>query len=887
MANTMDRDHKSDRAAAILRKVQREHKGKLTIFLGAAPGVGKTYAMLSAAREVAQQGCQVLVGLVETHGRVETENMLSDLPLLPRKSIHYRDTHLTEFNLDEALKQRPQLILVDELAHSNVPGSRHKRRYQDINELLDAGIDVFTTVNIQHLASVNDMVLQITGVRVRETVPDSFFDVADDIRFIDLPPNTLIERLQQGKVYLPDYARAALDAFFSTANLIALRELAMKKAIERVDENLNGELQTQAISSDIVIQDKLLVLISSNLDHQYLIRIGRQMAQRRQIKWSVVWVDTGRIQSLRQRKHIDDAMALARDLGASTETLRGSSTFSCIVPYIHDKKFNTVLVGSHKKELWSRFTSPLYQQLIASSLPIEVSVHKLPVNVTPEKKQVAPAERMGNPKGHWMGLLAIAIATPVAIILQLLLSSGNLVLIYVLAIMVTGLKYGARPAIMTAIAAFLSFNFFLTEPRYTFQVDSQGDIATLLFLVIIGVITGPAASRIRHQFMLLQASNRTTETLRDLAQDFSVADDVQSIWLKLSAKMSQEIALDAHVVEKNTTDAHHFVPKTAKAMSAVNLAAIDWTFQHQQPSGKGTETLSAATITSFPIVLQSATIGVLILDWSHHNRGPILLSEQQLIEAMLQQSSNTYRRIKLVSDLESARVKTEVEQLRSALLSSVSHDLKSPLAAMMGAAESVKLLDKQLSDEDRTELLDTILNESQRLDRYIQNLLDMTRLGHGTLKIERDWVSPQDIISSALQRLKRYFHNTNTRAVYPPESPLLYVHAALVEQAIFNILENAVRFNPQDGIITVELIMTDDTCMFVIEDDGPGIPAPQREQIFDMFYVVADGDRKKQNTGMGLAICKGMIKAHGGDVSVKDAQRGKGCRFEVRLPLRT
>lgn len=883
----MNSPNPTQQADAILHRIQQNGTGKLTVFLGAAPGVGKTYAMLSAAQESMQRGVDVLVGLVETHDRADTQAMLDALPQLPRKAFEYHHTSLSEFDLDGALARKPALILVDELAHTNVPGSRHKRRYQDIEELLNAGIDVYTTVNIQHLVSVNDLVLQITGVRVRETVPDDFFDNAYEIRFVDLPPATLIERLQQGKVYLPEYARSALDAFFSASNLTALRELAMKKAIEHVDASLLCELDASAKGTDYVLKDKLLVLISNNADHQYLVRIGRQIAERRQVPWAVVWVDTGKPQTQAKRKRLNDTLALAVELGAKTEVLRGSNTYQSILPYIEARRINTVLVGAGQRRRLLWWQKRLYQRLVECGLPLEVTVYHAPgTNASPSHKPEQLARSgLGDFRGHLFGLLAVALASPLAILLQSWLSSGNLVLLYVMAVLTIGLKFGARPAMATAIWSFLSFNFFLTAPTYSLNVYSQDDIATLIFLVSIGILSGPAASRIRHQFLLLRESNRFAETLREVAQALSVADDANALWRTVTGKISAIVGVPCYVVLPGQNGEKHYIPALDAPLSALDEGAVDWSLKQGKSAGRHTDTLSGAALSTFVVEQDNQAAAVIMLQW-RSAESQLSPFDRELIQAILQQSANTWRRVQLVSDLESARVKTEMEQLRSALLSSVSHDLKSPLSAMMGAAESLKVLNKQLTDADRDELLDAIMQESRRLDSYIQNLLDMTRLGHGTLKIERDWVSVDDIIGSAVNRLKRYFPAVVTEYQRQlDEPPLLYVHAALVEQALFNILENAARFSPEGEPIGISLTVNEQRSIIAIEDSGPGIPQNQREQIFDMFYVVADGDQKKQNTGMGLAICKGMIGAHGGTVRVGERTRGTGTRFEVELPL--
>ncbi|UUM31021.1 sensor histidine kinase [Vibrio japonicus] len=880
----MTDEERSQKAQALLSQIHKEDQGKLTIFIGAAPGVGKTYAMLNAAKECVQQGMDVLVGLVETHGRKETEAMLDGLDVLPRNKIDYQTTTLTEFDLDAALARKPELVLVDELAHTNVPGSRHKRRCQDISELLEAGIDVYTTVNVQHLSSLNDVVTQLTGVTVRETVPDNFIDDAYEIRFIDLPPVALIERLRQGKVYLPEYARLALDTFFSVANLTALRELTMKRVISKVDASWSSAVETQQSQGVLALKDHLLVLISASSDHRYLVRIGRQIAERRQMPWRVVWVDKGKPQTTQQRKHLNDSLELAKELGANVDVLRGSGCYHTILPYLKEQRVNTVLVGTGGRYRWLFWKKRLYQRLIESGLPLEVSVYREQTSERKPQRIEYQNPSLGNMKGYLYAGVSVALASGMALLLKEVLSSGNLVLVFVLAIILTGLKFGARPAIASAIYSFLSFNFFLTEPIFTLKVYSQDDIATLIFLIIIGLVSGPTASRIRHQFMLLKESNRYAESLRELAQQLAIVESDHTLWNTVCQNISSVVQSPSWFVLQDREEIMHSCFSLSTQLEARDESAIDWALAHGQPAGRFTDTLNASKVTVIPAIHQETVIGVVVIGWQNQQQH-FLQFDRDLINSMLNQASNTWQRIRLSSDLESARVKTEVEQIRSSLLSSVSHDLKSPLAAMMGAAETLKELDTKLNASDKMEMLDTILQESRRLDSYIQNLLDMTRLGYGGLKIERDWVSIDDIISSAQSRLKRYFPESKVQFISQKDAPLLYVHAALVEQALFNILENAARYSPKNEQIAIKLNINRDKCLISIEDKGPGIPQDQQAEIFNMFYVVSDGDHKKNNTGMGLAICKGMISAHGGKVRATNRIEGNGTRFEVELPL--
>lgn len=878
----MAQDVRSQKADALLKSLQQQQGGQLKIFLGAAPGVGKTCAMLNAAKECMQQGVKVTVGLIETHGRADTEAMLQGFNILPRRELNYHGQQLTEFDLDAGLAAKPELILVDELAHTNVPGSRHKRRYQDIAELLSAGINVYTTLNVQHIASLNDLVLQISGVRVSETVPDQFIDQAQQLVFVDLAPNHLLDRLAQGKVYLADYAQQAVQQFFQLETLTALREMAMKLVMGHVDSQLKTEQDAKARSSDYLIKDKLLVLISNRRDHEYLIRIGRRMAEKRQTPWLVVWVDTGQLQYQAAQKRLQSAFALARELGAQTEILRGPSTLQTILPYLAEHRINTVLVGAGTKRRFQPWRKPLYQQLINSGLPLEVSVWRAAERSSLPAPAPQASTTFGQKAGYVYGLLYTAIASLVVLGLSSWLQSGNLVLVYVLSVVVCGLKYGARPAIFTAVLSFLSFNFFLTEPYYTFFVNKNADIATLLFMLVIGVVCGPAASRIRRQFLLLKEANRYSELQRDFAQQLTVINQPDELWATLATQLSQALHCPVHIVA--TTGQQQIIPALKQPLQALDQAMIDWCQRHQQRAGRFSETLNASDWTAFALTAEDKTVAVLLVQFSPAQQ-LLRPDDTDLLTSLSQQALNVWQRMQLNTELESSKLKAEMEQLRSALLSSVSHDLRSPLSAMMGSAESLQMLDNQLSAEDRKELLDTIVQESGRLDRYIQNLLDMTRLGHGTLKLERDWVSVADIIGSARQRLKRFFPGVELSYQSGPDMPLLYVHAALLEQGIFNILENAAKYSPPGEPVLVFVSHKANICRIEIEDSGPGIAESLREKVFDMFYVVADGDSKRHNTGMGLAICRGMIGAHGGTVKADAARVGSGSRFIIDLPL--
>lgn len=580
------------------------------------------------------------------------------------------------------------------------------------------------------------------------------------------------------------------------------------------------------------------------------------------------------------------ALALAGELGARTEVLRGFDTYPAIVPFINVHRINIVLVGAGTRRLLNPWRKRLYQKLIDSGLPIEVIVYQ-PSNKGEYGERLATgAVRLfsSSIREHMYGALAAVLATGFAILLDQWLSSGNLVLIYVLAVIITGLKFGAGPAMTAVVLAFLSFDFFLAQPIFSFFPTQQDDIATMAFLVVIALLCGAAASHLRRQFILLNESNRYTESLRSLGQKLTVVDTERSVWQTLANELGRVLPAEVCIVINEGDEELQVAPEPASPFSPLDRDAISWSKRHAVVAGRFTDTLAASAWTFFPLVRDNTCIAVAAVRFGTEvqNLKPY---DRDLIHAMQQQAADAWQRIRLTGRLESAHLKTEVEQLRSALLSSVSHDLKSPLSAMIGAAETLNLHDGQLAASDRQELSDTILQESRRLESYIQNLLDMTRLGHGKLKIDRDWVSVDDIIGAALGRLRRYFPEVQAEYVAAGPAPLIYAQAVLIEQALYNILENAAKFTPPDGIIRIWVGQRDHHCQINIEDQGPGIPESLREKIFDMFYAVAAGDQKHQNTGMGLAICRGMIAAHGGRVTAHAGRDNTGTRFMIELPM--
>ncbi|WP_313226332.1 sensor histidine kinase KdpD [Stutzerimonas chloritidismutans] len=870
------------RADALLDDVPREGRGRLKVFLGAAPGVGKTYAMLQAAQRQKRLGCDLRVGVVETHGRAETEAMLVGLPEQPLIRSEYRGITLAEMDLDGLLAARPRVVLVDELAHSNAPGSRHSKRWQDVLELLEAGIDVYTTVNVQHLESLNDQVRAITGIQVRETVPDWILQEADDILLIDLPPRELLERLREGKVYVPDQARAAIDAFFTQTNLTALRELAMQTAAARVDAELNRRYRLQGQSAPAV-RGRLLVGIHGNDAAEGLVRHAARVAERRHLPWSVVYVNTGANRGETELAHLQAAQQLAERLGGEVVELRGERVARTLIDHAYERRATLLLVGRSgaRRGLKRVFMRSVAEQLIAAGQGLEVSI--LDQQRTPSRR-IGEAKRSADWRNYLLALLATLVATGAALVLSRYLALPNISLVFLAAVLVVAVRSSLGPALACAGFSFLFYDFLFIPPTFTFIVARQEDVLTLLFFLLMAVLAGNLASRQRRQLQSLRQAQAQTTALLDLSRRLSAATDVQAVCAVAVHQL--QLLPDIEAVVAMRTKKAEWSFKGGALPDLLNdqaLAAAEWAWKHGQPAGRGTDTLPGGQWWWLPLSGDGQSLGLLGI---HPLAGTQLPPpKRRLIAALAQPLAQALGRATLADELEAARLHGQNEELRSALLASVSHDLRTPLTAMRGSIDCLASLGAGMSETDRQELLDTTRDEAERLDRYIQNLLDMTRLGHGGLKLIRDWVTPADIVASALQRLQRVLAGFQVVLRIPDRLPLLYVHAALIEQALVNVLENAARFSSPGGSVEVAISAAPNALRFIVRDEGPGIPEAEREKIFDMFYTAARGDRGGPGTGLGLAICQGMIGAHGGRVLVDDGLNGRGASVILELPL--
>ncbi|MBV4465894.1 sensor histidine kinase KdpD [Pseudomonas sp. SWRI79] len=872
----------SGRADALLAGLPRDGRGRLKVFLGAAPGVGKTYAMLQAAHTQLRQGVKVIAGVVETHGRAETEALLAGLPQQPLVRSEYRGVMLEEMDLDGLIKAKPKLVLVDELAHSNAPGSRHTKRWQDIQELLAAGIDVFTTVNVQHLESLNDQVRGITGVQVRETLPDWVLQEAYELLLIDLPPRELLERLRDGKVYVPEQARAAIDAFFTQTNLTALRELAMQTAAAQVDNDL-AQGYRQLGQAAPAVRGRLLVGVDGDAQAERLVRHASRVAQRRHLPWSLVHVDNGRVRDEQSRLRLQSAQQLAERLGGEVVLLRAGEVAKTLIQHAAERRASLVLVGQSRLRLRRRlFGGGLASRLLRDARGLEINV------LDSDEEQRQPRQRSAQSLvwfDYALALVATVLASALAWAVSSILPLPNISLVFLAAVLLVAVRSSLGPALACAALSFLTYDFLFIPPNFSFSIQREEDVLTLLFFLLMAALTGNLAARQRRQLQALRDTQEETGELLDLSRKLTAATDRQAVVSAAAQHLNDWTDLKLCLLNRDGQSGWKVETGGPLEFSETERAAADWAWQHDQPAGAGTGTLPFGRWWWWPL---SVDDGPLALLGVCAKEGQTLSGQRRrLLTALSQPLAQALARAQLADDLEAARLHGETEQLRSALLASVSHDLRTPLTSMRGSIDSLLALGEAIPLEDRRELLEGTRDEAERLDRYIQNLLDMTRLGHGALKLARDWVSPADIVGSSLNRLRAVLASLQVITEVPAELPLLYVHAALIEQALVNVLENAARFSPAHGRLQLSAGINDSELFFSVSDEGPGIPEEERTKIFDMFYTAARGDRGGQGTGLGLAICQGMVGAHGGRISVADGIEGRGTCITLHLPLQT
>ena len=870
-------------------------RGRLKIFLGAAPGVGKTFEMLTTAQAKALAGLDVVVGVVETHGRPETESLLAGLEIVPRRAVAYKGTRLDEMDLDALLARKPALALVDELAHTNAPGSRHPKRYQDVEELLDAGIDVDTTLNIQHVESLNDVVAQITRIRVRETVPDGILDRADDIEVIDLNPDDLIRRLEDGKVYRPRNATRALKHYFSRGNLTALRELALRRTADRVDDELLSHMRAHAIPGPWGAGERVLVCVSEDPRAAGLVRYAKRLADRLHAPWTALSVEGPRAQGLSEaaRDRIADTLRLADRLGGEAATVPGSRRIADdILAYARSANANHVVVGkSERSRLFEILNGSVVHDLVRGSG--QISVHVVAGEAQRETQDAGPPKplRTAAPepaRSAWpygVALGAVAVALGIALALQPTLGVENADLVLLTAVVAVAVRFGLWPSLAAVVAASLAYNFFFLPPLYTFTIADPTNVAAFCLFTLVAVLVSNLAARTREEALVSRARAVASERLygfsRKLAGCGTLDDVLWATAYQIAASLEVRVVLLLPEAGAIAVRAGYPPEDT---LDAADLAAATWAFDNDRAAGRGADTLPGAKRLFLPMRTGRGTLGVIGLDADRP--GPILSPEsRRLVDALSDQGALAIERVRLVEDLDRAERAAETDRLRQALLTSISHDLRTPLAAVLGAATTLRDLDDALDGTEKTELLATVIAESERLNRFIANLLDMTRLEAGAVVPN---VSPQDvaeIADTALRRLETILSGHRVVVEIASGLPPLRLDQVLFEQVLFNLLDNAGKYAPEGSTIRLRGRREGARVLIEILDEGDGLPEADRERVFDTFYRVAKADSVRAGTGLGLPISRGFVEAMAGTVTGANRRDRAGAVFTITLPV--
>jgi two-component system, OmpR family, sensor histidine kinase KdpD len=877
---------------ALLAAVKQEGRGRLKIFLGAAPGVGKTYEMLLAAQARRRDGVDVIVGVVEAHGRRETEVLLEGLEVIPRRQVDYKGHLLAEMDLDAILKRRPELVLVDELAHTNAPSSRHPKRYLDVEELIAAGIDVFTTLNIQHVESLNDIVARITRIRVRETVPDSVLDQADDIEVVDLSPEDLTRRLREGKVYVPQQAERAIRHYFSSGNLTALRELALRRTAQRVDEQLLSHMRAHAIAGPWAAGERILVCVSEAPSTAGLIRYAKRLADRLQVPWTAIYVETARTQRLTdvERDRIADHLRLAERLGASTITLPGRNIAEEVVAYATANNITQIVIGKSNRSRWFEIMhGSVVRELVRKTGQISVHVISADDSEPIPAKSVETRPRPEPPRiGPYLGSAgAVAIALGVGLLLKHFIDVQSISLVFLMAVLISAIAWGLLPSLFAAIASMLAYNFFFLPPLYTFTVAGAENFVALFFFLVVAVIVSNLTARTRSQIISARARAKTTAELyafsRKVAGIGALDDLLWATAYQISSMLKVRTVLLKPAKDGEGLEVASGYPPEDRLDDA-DMAAARWTWEHNRAAGRGADTLPGVKRLFLPLRTGSGPVGVIGID--RDASGPLLTPDQRrLLDALADQAAVAIERTLLARGLDEARVLAETERLRAALLTSISHDLRTPLASILGAVSSLRSFPERYSATEREELLATLQDEAERLNRFVSNLLDMTRLESGAVELKLELIDVAEIVGAALQRAGGVLAGHRVEVDIVPHLPMLHIDAVLFEQVLFNLLDNAAKYSPVGSRIDVRASRDGELVEIEVVDEGPGIPPADLERIFDKFYRVHAQDRRRAGTGLGLAICRGFVEAHGGSIIARNRRDRSGAVLMIRMPV--
>jgi len=892
----------------LLARVERDkakaRRGRLKIFFGAVAGVGKTYAMLLAARERRSENIDIIVGLVETHGRKETATLQEGLEVLPPKLIEYRGTTLREFDLDAALKRKPSVILVDELAHTNAQGCRHPKRWQDIEELLDAGIDVYTALNVQHLESLNDDIGQISGIRVWETVPDTVFEEANEIELVDLPPDELLDRLNDGKVYLPQQAQEAIKHFFRKGNLIALRELALRQTANRVDAQMLDYREDNAIREVWQVNERILVCIGPNALAERLVRAGKRLATSLRAHWLVMYVETPELQRLpaEKRDGVLRILRLAEQLGAETVALSAPDMSAAIIKLSKERNITKIVMGKPTRRGWKRL-------LLGSVVDMLISdAHNINLYLlgSPRYERVGSGDKSESSlyrksplpglsarlstrkKGYYLGYIWAIVVTVASTLLAYLMFGkfelANLIMFFLLGVVFIATRFGRGPSILASFLGVAIFDFFFVRPYFSFSVSDSQYLVTFVAMLTVGVVISNLMANVRSQAKVAAHRERRATVLYAMSKDLASSRNEDEIVRTAVRHLNSEFGSRNVILfpDPNGLIVYPKDPSMRESLHAADLSVAQWVLDNNEIAGQGTHTLAGAEATYFPLSNGEAVVGVLVLLPVNLRR--IFLPEQQkLLDTFLQQIAQAITRVRLAEQAKKTHLDMEAERLRNSLLSSISHDLRTPLATIIGSASTLVEEDDTLRAEDKLELSQAIYDEAQRMSSLVNNILDMARLDAGVIELNKQWYPLEEMIGTVLTRLQKRLEGRRVTVKLPPGIPMIYVDTVMIEQVLINLLENVLRYTPEKSPVEIMAEASNFAVKISVADQGQGIPAGLENQLFEKFYRVRN-EAAQSGVGLGLAICRAIIEAHGGSIQAQNRPTG-GAVFSFIIPL--
>ena len=887
----------------ILEKINKEARGKLTVFLGATAGVGKTYTMLEVAHERLLEGADVVIGWVETHGRRETERLVDGLPIIPAKVLEYRGKTLGEMDIDAILERKPELVLVDELAHTNIPGSRNVRRFQDVEELLSAGVHVYTTLNIQHMESLNDVVAQITGIVVRETVPDRIVDEADKVQLIDIPSEDLITRLREGKVYVPGQAEQALRRFFRPGNINALRELSLRFTASRVDKDLNEYMREHRIDGPWPASGRVMVCVGGSPFSAQLIRVASRLASGMKAECLAVHIELANPlrTSEAERDRIVRNMILAEELGAKTLSVDAVELTEKILELARAHNVTTIVIGKPRRgRLWEAIHGSVVDRLIKKSGNINIYVIQTEHEPETENKTKMDTLQETRPEGfvpYGASLLMVGLVTLFSYGIKENIEQGNIALLYQLPVVLSAFWWGRWPAYFTGICSVLAFDFLFIPPLYTFSVDDIRYLWSFLTFLFVAFIIGGRTELLRNEAVTAKMREKSTRALFEFSREIAAVIDLDTIVRQLAMRVADALNRRVMVLlpdEKNRLSVGaDFKPVTGDCQNPVRgrertplpdnaeSAVATWAYEHRKIAGRSTETLPGAKNLYLPLTTRDNVVGLLGIEVLEKLLNP---EKQRLMEAWAGLAAMAIERVKLTDKAREATLVLQSDRLRTALLNSISHELRTPLSSIMGSSSTLLDAGSLYSEEERRELLENINEGSNRMNLILSNLLDTARIESGMLKLKEDWCDIEDIVGSALRHLSEQTVGRHIDIKIPEDVPLVRGDCVLLGQVMINLIDNALKYSLPDSGVDINAYVLHDELTVAVADQGIGIPTEDLTKVFDKFYRIQHDKINIPGTGLGLAICKSIVEAHGGRIQAEN-RSGGGAIFSFSIPL--